>query len=132
MGNTQPEAAYLFTAIVLVMCGLFVGGFWVLSKMFDDKRPNRYPVPLEPPMVANVPEDPEPRPPLKPVSCGNCHFYDDDGDGSGEGVCMRYPPVVVHDAETMAETWWPDVDDTDWCGEFKPKNPLEGLASQNG
>lgn len=75
----------------------------------------------EPPMVANVPEDPEPRPPLKPVSCGNCHFYDDDGDGSGEGVCMRYPPVVVHDAETMAETWWPDVDDTDWCGEFKPK-----------
>ncbi len=64
--------------------------------------------------------------------CDNCKFYEPVDDGMGE--CHRHPPVFfpfrlwAEDeeetdqprADLMNQTKWPVVEDTDFCGEFKP------------
>ena len=38
----------------------------------------------------------------RPIACGHCH--------------RKSPPI-----DKMAQTWWPLVKDTDWCGEWRAK-----------
>ena len=51
-------------------------------------------------------------------ACENCRFYN--------GECRRYPPqldqVKYYDG-CYDESYWyfPNVDKTDWCGEWQPK-----------
>lgn len=44
--------------------------------------------------------------------CGSCHFI-------RSGRCRRLPPYLPSKGETG---FWLYVDDTDWCGEWKPKS----------
>jgi hypothetical protein len=60
--------------------------------------------------------------------CENCKFY-------RNGECHRLPPQTVNveeyrpsydkdtpsTTEVAVVTQWPDVDEDDWCGEFKRK-----------
>lgn len=45
-------------------------------------------------------------------SCLTCHYFIDT-KGDALGVCRRYPPAEKKQTRTK---------DTDWCGEYKPKN----------
>lgn len=56
----------------------------------------------------------------KNTKCINCLFFESDGEGSGSGICRRYPPVPLCDM-TMGgvATHYPCVADFGWCGEFK-------------
>lgn len=48
-------------------------------------------------------------------TCGNCEWFDED-----EKECHRFPPIVVFDSgEKGAATEFPDVDEDDYCGEWK-------------
>lgn len=85
---------------------------------------------------------------MKDQSCGNCHFYEEsNGDNTKQGVCHRYPPVVVSAAlevlirdhgstepddittDLFNEMWsptcasQPPVEPEGWCGEWEPKEP---------
>jgi hypothetical protein len=46
--------------------------------------------------------------------CKDCAFF-------YVGHCRRSPPQVVFEGSVMgrARTQWPEVDEYDWCGEFK-------------
>ena len=49
--------------------------------------------------------------------CQNCIYYrGDDSDNlfTKDGVCHRYPPTTVKDADLF-----PSVDMNDFCGEWK-------------
>jgi len=53
-------------------------------------------------------------------TCGNCRFF-----GEELCVCRRNPPVVMpevalHDGLSADHGFWPTVDESDWCGEWKP------------
>jgi hypothetical protein len=60
--------------------------------------------------------------------CINCRFGESWNSESGlAGICRRQPPQVVVLNETPetdgteTEAFWPTFDDTDWCGEWRPK-----------
>lgn len=60
--------------------------------------------------------------------CGSCRWSDpnvlDDGGGSTDEerlvlLCRRYPPVPLgFDDDGVANQYWPQVADVDWCGEW--------------
>ena len=73
-------------------------------------------------------------------TCATCRFFrtveidpDDEWDRTPPpgtaladwGECLRYPPVVMamsnRDGTPSVQVWRPDVANTDWCGEWKPK-----------
>ena len=59
-------------------------------------------------------------------NCGNCYFQ-------SNGKCRRNPPVIVMSFENLNSSWngdfmgmevthttdFPDVLETNWCGEYK-------------
>jgi hypothetical protein len=49
--------------------------------------------------------------------CGNCEYY-----CGGSGLCKRYPPVYKKHGEMFSQH--NEVNENDWCGEFKHK-PVE-------
>lgn len=69
--------------------------------------------------------------------CGDCQFWEEEGENTGDGQCHRYPPVL----NLVALKWWvrhrkmgvgevamkslpwyrPVADCDDWCGEFRPR-----------
>jgi hypothetical protein len=49
-------------------------------------------------------------------SCGACVFF--SSPGKTWGSCRRNPPVVVTGIHAV-ESQWPEVQVTEWCGEFK-------------
>lgn len=59
-------------------------------------------------------------------NCKTCKFYFEQ---IRDGECRRYPPqlfVMVYtdaqdEVDSSHKTGFPDVDDGDWCGEYKPK-----------
>lgn len=54
------------------------------------------------------------------MKCANCAFYR-GVQGEEFGNCHRYPPIWKPMAEgTFSE--FPEVDETDFCGEFTGKN----------
>jgi hypothetical protein len=52
-------------------------------------------------------------------SCGNCRFYI-----LMDGICRRYPPVVVHAPKRDGEfvSSFPRMQLTGWCGEHAPED----------
>ena len=58
--------------------------------------------------------------------CGNCDYMAKNPDTSrSTSVCRRYPPTVLGSRQELSglvvTASWPEVVDTDWCGEFSPK-----------
>jgi len=54
--------------------------------------------------------------------CRTCRFYKESityEDGSGFGLCRRYPPIIF-DAKNSIEGGWPEITHDDSCGEYKP------------
>jgi hypothetical protein len=72
-------------------------------------------------------------PPPKPEpECNNCKYFDPQVDPeSDQGYCRRYPPMPVvtrvltttdtggAQYEPAVGTFWPQVNPTDWCGEWE-------------
>jgi hypothetical protein len=70
---------------------------------------------------------------MEKEQCKTCKFFIILEQGAKSGWCRRYPPtVVVNNAQnynredgswdgiySYAETAYPEVDNDDWCGEFK-------------
>lgn len=62
---------------------------------------------------------------LRANACAACrYFYPcktlrewEDGAEPEQGECRRMPPVLVEDG---AIGYWPLVDVSDWCGEWRP------------
>lgn len=56
-------------------------------------------------------------------SCKTCKFYKQNGKwvNKANGVCRRFPPVRAGSSTMIADpgTYWPEVQDHEWCGEFK-------------
>lgn len=55
-------------------------------------------------------------------NCGNCRFSQRDREG--QLWCHRYPPTVsgwrqVDSENAYLRCTWPQLDDDDWCGEWK-------------
>lgn len=53
-----------------------------------------------------------------PETCGSCRFFD-----RPMGECRRYAPSHEDDGSgehTNATAVWPEVSDTDWCGDHVP------------
>lgn len=54
--------------------------------------------------------------------CGDCEFFEQDTDNGGG--CHRQPIAAVWNPhEATPESWWPWVAISDWCGEFRPREP---------
>ena len=58
------------------------------------------------------------------VCCENCKFF--IPSNNKDGACLRYPPQIVPIMEVFdgsGDSAWrsefPEVDNGDWCGEFK-------------
>ena len=65
------------------------------------------------------------------ASCATCQFkgvYMSPQGVIGGTICRRHPPicmfvVVPNDKGrpvVASPTAWPEIDDTQWCGEYKP------------
>lgn len=57
-------------------------------------------------------------------SCADCHFGEPDAGTDYPIYCRRFPPKgpgLMPDANGMVwmTAFWPEVDHSDWCGEFK-------------
>lgn len=61
-------------------------------------------------------------------SCGNCKFFRRVQPMQPMGKCHRNPPVTyvvgqqktpLGQVQTLADSFWPVVPDTDFCGEWK-------------
>lgn len=58
--------------------------------------------------------------------CDNCRYFCPTGD-SGEGDCRRHAPQPAilrdrghrDDDHARFMSWWPTVNDDDWCGDFE-------------
>jgi hypothetical protein len=59
------------------------------------------------------------------VACSNCkHFAAfPESERGVDGECRVHPPTVVYDAGDWL-TGWPEVCDTDFCGEFVYLDPV--------
>ncbi len=69
------------------------------------------------------------------ATCADCRFYriherdeagnriggsvDDDGNDDSDGECRIRAPRIYTGGKDGANTWWPDVRETDWCGEHQ-------------
>ena len=62
--------------------------------------------------------------------CKLCLFYKVGVGALNGGECRRHPPTIhvwTHDAnygngeEIRSSTDWPEVVETEWCGEFKKR-----------
>ncbi len=40
-------------------------------------------------------------------------------DLESDGECRRFPPSLVHATAGSANTWFPEVDGSHWCGEWR-------------
>ena len=53
-------------------------------------------------------------------SCGTCLFWLCTSKIEGRGICQKAPPVVLLYPETGEPcTFWPQVEEYEWCGEWK-------------
>jgi hypothetical protein len=48
-------------------------------------------------------------------NCGECRFWEEEGLDSFMGCCLRFPPTV----NTQGESVWPVAEWGDGCGEFQ-------------
>lgn len=69
------------------------------------------------------------------ISCLDCRFGEADAGTSFPIYCRRFPPHAggfKPDPHGNGLNWvgarWPEVDHTDWCGEFQQANDDKGAA----
>lgn len=48
--------------------------------------------------------------------CSDCAY---NGLRNAMSICRLNPPVVVGDGDGLVMTYWPEVDDEDWCSKFE-------------
>ena len=55
--------------------------------------------------------------------CRNCrHFNSDANEPTRPGTCRAHPPVPIDSDEGYRFDWcFPEVLETDWCGEWTPQ-----------
>jgi hypothetical protein len=63
-------------------------------------------------------------------SCDTCGFWDKvsvDSREIGWGFCRRNAPVVICMTPNAQypETYWPSSQQSDWCGEYRPKEAVK-------
>lgn len=59
-------------------------------------------------------------------TCSTCKFYDCNLDS-----CRRHPPVrMVAPHQGSPDTFWPQVEEDDWCGEHQPAALPPGAPPQ--
>lgn len=60
---------------------------------------------------------------LASPSCGGCSYFvpSDEVETQASGMCHRYPPTVVVDADGDIVRARPQMEATESCGEFKAK-----------
>lgn len=71
--------------------------------------------------------------------CGTCRFW--ERWGTEAGGCKRYPPIMPNfnvmarqreydrievSMATDPKPYWPNTDQTQWCGEHEPAQKTEG------
>jgi len=59
-------------------------------------------------------------------SCATCRYREYavmEIDGQPVIECHRYPPLTVNDGEGLTRLF-PQVNESDWCGEFQPGDRL--------
>ena len=70
--------------------------------------------------------------PVSGICCGNCAYYEQKDDNSGE--CRRYAPhpnsaTFVPNAESVGkikfDIHWPKVFGTGWCGQFASRQKAQ-------
>ena len=71
--------------------------------------------------------------PVAGICCGNCMYYDMADERAGE--CRRHAPTpnaptFVTKMESVgafkADTHWPKVYATNWCGQYNPRKKASG------
>ena len=55
----------------------------------------------------------------KEAACHNCLFFIYHGKQDYRGRCRRRPPIPIG-IGTSVQSYWSEVDDGSWCGEWKP------------
>ena len=58
--------------------------------------------------------------PVVDKCCSYCTHYYLSEKGKELGECRRYPKVIVHAKGQYFASAFPDMDPTDWCGEWQP------------
>ena len=65
-------------------------------------------------------------------NCGNCHYRVE-----AKGECHRFPPAKLepkrasaHGNPPLPAPEWPEVAESDWCGEWRPRGDLDAFAKQ--
>ena len=53
--------------------------------------------------------------------CPNCQYWEPQGGGASYGCCRRYSPKPTMQQKESAFADWPQVNNSDWCGEFEAK-----------
>lgn len=70
---------------------------------------------------------------LEEIECGDCRFWrHSSSTPSAEyGECRRNAPQATLHFSGANRTYWPETADSDWCGEFQPKesNPQESVET---
>ena len=57
--------------------------------------------------------------------CDSCRFYH---PAEFNGLCRRYPPVILQGSHGARGSKWPKVEEHHWCGEYRPSSELRQLA----
>ena len=62
-------------------------------------------------------------------TCEECKFWDTAVKMAGDdqdltGLCRRHAPVPITSRNGAGE--WPFTEDSDWCGEYQPKETEDG------
>lgn len=60
-----------------------------------------------------------PYPPRSKQSCANCYYHCPGTE------CHRYAPRPALGAQAGYESYWPEVCDVEWCGEWAPQEVSE-------
>lgn len=51
------------------------------------------------------------------ICCATCYFFRRAHGRPVMGLCRKFPPQVALAVNGCTRTVWPEVSETDWCGE---------------
>lgn len=52
--------------------------------------------------------------------CDTCQYAANHSSMPAKLECRRFPPTVLSTPDEIFELW-PEVDESDWCGEYVPR-----------
>lgn len=62
------------------------------------------------------------------ATCGTCKYFAVYDHLQDEGQCHRYPPLIAGDRPAQLMSKFPEVHAGNWCGEFRPRQPVNVIA----